>query len=197
VSDLWEFINGVGLPVMAMQSDHAWPATLHRFVGLGGYTAAVFVLGYLTARARWAALLETANASSSPAIGAVNAARKCDNILAEIRQGLDTHSNSTRRLNEQLDSSDRNQICDQAKETRDENSRFQEFLDDRCSQLEQHSERRDGTLSTFIKSMAGHRRRASDLNVVLAKFKDRDQFESAISPLRDCIRDLQDHNKRL
>jgi diguanylate cyclase (GGDEF)-like protein len=196
VSGLWEFINGATDSMWTVRSDNVWQDILYRFVGLGSYTGAVFGLGYVTARARWAALVEAANASS-PEIGAVNAARECDNILAEIRQGLDTHSDSTRRLNEQLDSSDLDQICDQAKETRDENSHCQEFLDDRCSKLEQHSEPRDGTLKTFIKSMAGHRRRASDLDFVLAKFEDRDQFGSAISPLRDCIRDLQDHNKRL
>jgi diguanylate cyclase len=60
-----------------------------------------------------------------------------------------------------------------------------------------HSETRGGTLKKIMKSVAGHRRRASDLDVVLARFEDRDQFESAISPLRECIRTLQDHNKRL
>ena len=32
---------------------------------------------------------------------------------------------------------------------------------------------------------------------MLAKFEDPTQIETAISPLRDCIRDLEDHNKRL
>lgn len=194
MSDLWEFINGAGQSVLAVQSAGVWQGLLNRFIGLGGYTVAVFILGYLTARARWSALLESANASS---LGADDAALACDNLLAEIRQELDSHSASTRRLNEQLDSPDRDQICDQAKVTRTENTEFQQFLDERCEQLEQHSERRGGTLKKFIQNIAGHRRRASELDVVLARFEDQDQIESAISPLRECIRDLQDHNKRL
>ena len=197
MSDLWELINGAGQPLLAVESHDVWPDLLNRFVGLGCYTAAVFVFGYLTARARWAARLESQRASSSQESDATNAALACDRILAEIRQEIDTHSDSTRRLDEQLDSSDRDLICDQAKVARTENSEFQQFLDDRCSQLELHSEQRGGTLKTFIKSIAGHRRRAGDLDTVLAKLEDRDQFESAISPLRECIRDLQDHNKRL
>ena len=184
-------------PLLAWESHFAWPDLLTRFGGLGCYTAAVFVLGYLTARARWAARLESQRTSSSQNSDAADAALACDRILAEIRQEIDTHSDSTRRLDEQLDTSDPDLICDQAKVTRTENSEFQQFLDDRCSQLELHSEQRGGTLKTFIKSIAGHRRRAGDLDVVLAKLEDRDQFESAISPLRECIRDLQNHNKRL
>jgi diguanylate cyclase len=197
VSDLWELINGAGQPLLAVESHYAWSDLLNRFVGLGFYTAAVFVFGYLTARTRWAARLESQRASSNQESDATNAAQACDKILAEIRQEIDTHSDSTRRLDEQLDTSDRDLICDQARVARTENSEFQQFLDDRCSQLELHSEQRGGTLKTFIKSIAGHRRRAGDLDAVLAKFEDRDQFESAISPLRECIRDLQDHNKRL
>ncbi|MFT5322480.1 MAG: hypothetical protein ACI8P0_000315, partial [Planctomycetaceae bacterium] len=194
MSDFWELINVAGQPV---ESYFAWPDLLNRFVGLGCYTGAVFVFGYLTARARWAARFESKRASSSLESDTTNAALACDRILAEIRQEIDTHSDSTRQLDEQLDSSDRDLICDQAKVARTENSEFQQFLDDRCSQLELHSEQRGGTLKTFIKSIAGHRRRADDLDAVLAKLEDRDQFESAISPLRECIRDLQDHNKRL
>jgi len=197
VSDLWEFINRTGQPMFAVESNYGWHDLLHRFVGLGGYTAAVFIFGYMTARARWAARLNSQTPSTSHNTDAANAALACDKILAEIRQEIDTHSDSTRRLNEQLGSSDRDQICDQAKATRNENTEFQQFLDDRCSQLEVHSKTRGGTLKTFIKSVAGHRRRAGDLDVVLARFEDQDQFESAISPLRECIRDLQDHNKRL
>lgn len=195
--DLWELINGAGQPLLAVERYFAWSDLLNRFVGLGAYTAAVFVFGYLTARARWAARLESQRASSSQESDATNAALACDRILAEIRQEIDTHSDSTRRLDEQLDSSDHDLICGHAKVARTENSEFQQFLDDRCSQLELHSEQRGGTLKKFIKSIAGHRRRADDLDAVLAKLEDRDQFESAISPLRECIRDLQDHNKRL
>lgn len=197
MSDLWELFNSTGQPQSAVESHFAWPDLLTRFVGLGFYTAAIFVFGYLTARARWAAKLESQRDSPSQESDTTNAALACDRILAEIRQEIETHADSTRRLDEQLDTSDRDLICDKAKVARTENSEFQRFLDDRCSQLELHSEQRGGTLKTFIKSIAGHRRRADDLDVVLAKLEDRDQFESAISPLRECIRDLQHHNKRL
>lgn len=197
MSEFWEFIYGAGHPVIAVESGSAWQGLINRFIGLGGYTTAVFVLGYMTARARGAARLKSQTALTTQETDPAKAAQACDRILAEIRQGIDTHSDSTRQLNEQLDSSDRDRICDQAKATRDENTEFQQFLDDRCSQLKLHSENGGGTLKKFMKSVAGHRRRASDLDVVLARFEDQDQFESAISPLRECIRDLQDHNKRL
>jgi diguanylate cyclase len=195
VFDFREIFNGATQPVLL--ADYLWRDALHSFAGLAVYTAAVFVLGYLTARARWAALRDTNKASSNRETDAANAARECDNLLAEIRQELDSHSDSARRLNEKLDSSDRDLICDQALETRAENSEFQQFLDDRCSKLKLHSQHRGGALKKFIKSMAGHRRRSGELDVVLARFENRDQFESAISPLRACIRDLQDHNRHL
>ncbi|NQV27495.1 MAG: GGDEF domain-containing protein [Rhodopirellula sp.] len=183
--------------MVAVQNDHVWLALFHSAVGLGAYTAAVFVLGYLTARARWKVVLETGKTSSTQTANKERLTLECSNLLAEIRQELDTHSDSARRLNEQLDSPDRDLICDQAKVTRTENSHFQEFLDDRCLRLKQHSKCRGSALKKFMKTLAGHRRRAGKLDVVLAKFEDRDQFESAISPLRECIRDLQNHNKRL
>ncbi len=195
--DFWDFINSAGQPVLAMESYFGWHDLVTRFVGLGSYTFAVFAIGYMTARARWAGRLNADGALSIRNEQAANAALACDKILAEIRQEIDTHSDATLRLNEQLDSSDRDRICDQAKTTRNENVEFQQFLDDRCSQLKLHSKSSGGTLKKFMKSVAGHRRRASDLDVVLARFEDRDEFESAISPLRECIRDLQDHNKRL
>jgi len=197
VSDFWDFIHHAGLPMVAVQNDHVWLALFHSAVGLGAYTAAVFVLGYLTARARWKVVLETGKTSSTQTANKERLTLECSNLLAEIRQELDTHSDSARRLNEQLDSPDRDLICDQAKVTRTENSHFQEFLDDRCLRLKQHSKCRGSALKKFMKTLAGHRRRAGKLDVVLAKFEDRDQFESAISPLRECIRDLQNHNKRL
>jgi diguanylate cyclase (GGDEF)-like protein len=197
VPDFWDVINSAGQPVLAMESNFGWHDLVTRFVGLGSYTFAVFVIGYMTARARWAGRLDADGALSIRNEQAANAALACDKILAEIRQEIDTHSDATLRLNEQLDSADRDRICDQAKTTRNENVEFQQFLDDRCSQLKLHSKSSGGTLKTFMKSVAGHRRRASDLDVVLARFEDRDEFESAISPLRECIRDLQDHNKRL
>lgn len=195
--DVWEFINRAGEPVLAMESDRAWAGLLSRFVGLGSFTAAVFFLGYMTARARFGSQTKSDAASSSREIEAAKAALACDRILAEIRQEIDSHSDSTRLLDEQLDSTDRDVICDQAKATRTENSEFQQFLDDRCSQLKLHSKNRGGTLKKLMTTVAGHRRRASELDVVLEMFEDRDQFESAISPLRACIRDLQNHNKRL
>lgn len=195
--DFWDFINIAGQPMLAMESNFGWHDLVTRFVGLGSYTFAVFVIGYMTARARWAGRLDADGALSIRNEQAANAALACDEILAEIRREIDTHSDATLRLNEQLDSSDRDRICDQAKTTRNENIEFQQFLDDRCSQLKIHSKSSGGTLKKFMKSVAGHRRRASDLDVVLARFEDRDEFESAISPLRECIRDLQDHNKRL
>lgn len=195
MSDFWEIFNDA--TQLLMSTDHLSRNALHSFTGLAVYTAAVFVLGYLTARARWAASRHTGVASSDRDTDAASAARECDNLLAEIRQELDSHSNSAQRLNEKLDSSDRDVICDQAMETRAENTEFQQFLDDRCSKLQMHSQRRGGALKKFIKSMAGHRQRSGELDVVLAKFENRDQFESAISPLRECIRDLQDHNRHL
>ena len=195
--DFWDFIKRAGQPVLVVESSFSLHDLVNRFVGLGSCLLAVFVIGYMTARARWAGRLDSAGALSIQNRQAANTALACDRILAEIRQEIDTHSDATLRLNVQIDSSDRDRICDQAKATRDENIEFQQFLDDRCSQLKLHLKTRGGTLKKFMESVAGHRRRASDLDVVLARFEDRDEFESAISPLRECIRDLQDHNKRL
>ncbi len=195
MSDFLEIFNGTTQP--ALSADHLWPGALHGVAGLGVYTAAVFVFGYLTARARWAALHDSVETASYRETEAADAARECDVLLAEIRQELDSHSDSARLLDEKLDSSDRDVICDQAMETRAENSEFQQFLDDRCSKLEVHSQHRGGALKYFITTLAGHRRRSDELEVVLARFENRDQFESAISPLRACIRDLQDHNRHL
>lgn len=155
MSDIWELINGGEQPLWTMESHYAWSDLLNRFVGLGSYTAAVFVFGYLMARARWAARFETQRTSSSQESDAVNAALACDRILAEIRQEIETHSDSPRRLDKQLDTSDRYLICDHAKVARTENSEFQQFLDDRCSQLELHSEQRGGTLKSLFKSIVG------------------------------------------
>lgn len=195
MSDFWEIFNDAMQTLMS--ADRLSRNALHSFAGLAIYTAAVFVLGYLAARARWAASRDTGGALSDRGVDATSTARECDDLLAEIRQELDSHSDSARRLNEKLDSSDRDVICEQAMETRAENSEFQRFLDDRCSKLKVYSQRRGGALKKFIKSLAGHRQRSGELDVVLARFENRDQFESAISPLRECIRDLQDHNRHL
>ncbi len=197
VSDFWEFIIRASESVLPIESNRAWGAVLSRFVGLGSFTAAVFFLGYMTARARFGSRTESHADSASEEIESAKAALACDRILVEIRQEIDSHSDSTRRLEEQLDSTDRDFICDQVKATRAENVEFQQFLDDRCTRLKRHSKIRGGTLKKFLKRVAGHRRRASDLDVVLERFEDRDQFESAISPLRNCIRDLQEHNRQL
>lgn len=170
---------------------------LWELVGGAAYTSAVFALGRLSANTDWAGLFETSGSTSSKSDDNSLSDSKCAGLLTEIRQELDTHTASTRRLNEQLDSADHESICDQAKATRDDNTHFQKFLDDRCSQLEQHSGKRGGDLSILLENLAGHRERAVELDGALAKLEDPEQLESAISPLRDCIRDLQDHNRRL
>ena len=191
MSDLWELISG------ATRNDYVLRDLLYRFIGLGGYTAAVFVFGYLTARARWAALLEAANGSSDAVKDAADFPVECDHLLMEIRQELDAHSDTAHQLNEQLNSSDHELIRGHAKAAREENQQFQEFLSDRCSQLERHSGNRGGTLKKFLQLLAGHRRRATELDGVLARFEDCEQLESAISPLRKCIQELQNDNRRL
>ncbi len=197
MADLWEIISVAGLSAVGVVGGDFPIPTLHRFVGLGVYSAAVFIIGYLTARARWAALLDAANSSPSITGSEVNLPVAYDDLLAEIGQQLDTHSESARRLDEQLDSTDHDLICDHARSARQENLDFQEFLRDRCVQLEHHPESRGVVLKRFIQNLAGHRRRASELDDVLARFENRDQFESAISPLRKCIQELQNHNRQL
>lgn len=170
---------------------------LWELIGGAAYSTAVFALGRLSANTDWSGLFDSSANQSSESSSESLSSSKCAGLLTEIRQELDTHTASTRRLNEQLDSDDPESICDQAKATRNDNSHFQKFLDDRCSQLEQHSGERGGDLSQLLQNLAGHRERAVELDGVLAKLEDPEQLESAISPLRDCIRDLQDHNRRL
>lgn len=172
-------------------------AELWELIGGAAYTSAVFALGRLSASTDWSGLFDSSGNRSTESPGELLSSSKCAGLLTEIRQELDTHTASTRRLNEQLDSDDPESICDQAKATRNDNSHFQKFLDDRCSQLEQHSGERGGDLNQLLQNLAGHRERAVELDGVLAKLEDPEQIESAISPLRDCIRDLQDHNRRL
>lgn len=197
MTDLWEFISSALQSMATFVDDGARTPSIRRFAGLAVYTAAVFVLGRLSSRVNWATRIASIVRASLQVTGAAGAATECDNLLDEIRQELATHSQSARELNEQLDSPDHDLIRDRAKETRQENSKFQQLLQDRCSQLERQQDTPGGTLKKFIQNLAGHRRRASELDGVLAKFEDRDQFGSAISPLRECIRDLQDHNQRL
>ena len=82
------------------------------------------MIGYMTRRGRWAGRLDSDGALSIRNEQAANTALACDRILAEIRQRIDTNSDATLRLNEQIDSSDRDRICDQAKAPRDENIEF-------------------------------------------------------------------------
>ena len=172
-------------------------AELWELIGGAGYTTAVFALGRLSSSVSWSTLFEAESKSLSKPSRSGKSSINCDGLLSEIRQELSTHSASTRRLNEKLDSSDHGMICDQAKATRTDNSQFQKFLDDRCSELEQHPDCRLGPVKKLLGNLAGHRKRADELDGVLAKFEEPGQMESAISPLRDCIRSLEDHNKRL
>lgn len=198
MTDLWEFISSALQSVATVVDDSARTPSMRRFAGLAAYTAAVFVLGRLSSRVNWATRFASIGKASSQATDAAGAvAAECDDLLDEIRQKLATHSQSAFELNEQLDSPDHDLIRDRAKATRQENSKFQQFLQDRCSQLERHQDSPGGVLKKFIQNLAGHRRRANDLDGVLAKFEDHDRFESAISPLRECIRNLQNHNHRL
>lgn len=170
---------------------------LWELIGGAAYTSAVFALGRLSTNTDWSGLFDLSGNRSSESSDESLSSSQCAGLLTEIRQELDSHSASTRRLNEQLDSADHESICDQAKATRNDNSHFQKFLDDRWSQLEQHSGDQGDDLSQLLRNLAGHRERAVELDGVLAKLEDPEQLESAISPLRDCIRDLQDHNRRL
>jgi diguanylate cyclase len=197
VTDFWEFISSALQSVVTVVDDGARSSSILRFAGLAAYTVAVFVLGRLSSRVNRATRLASIGKVSPQATNVAGAATDCDNLLDEIRQELVTHSQSARELNEQLDSPDHDLIRDRAKGTRKENSKFQQFLQNRCSQLERQQDSPGGTLKKFIQNLAGHRRRVSELDVVLAKFEDSDQFEAAISPLRECIRSLQDHNQRL
>ena len=170
-------------------------ADLLELVGGAGYTTAVFALGRLSSNVSWSTLFSTE--SKKTATGKAEADRNYDGLLTEIREELNSHSASTRRLNEQLNSDDHDLISDQAKATRSDNSQFQKFLDDRCSELEEHPDSRANAVKKLLGSLAGHRKRAGELDDVLARFEEPGQIESAISPLRDCIRSLEDHNKRL
>jgi diguanylate cyclase (GGDEF)-like protein len=172
-------------------------AYLWELIGGAGYTTAVFALGRLSSSVSWSTLFDTGSTSSSRQTATSGSGASCDGLLTEIRNELNTHSASTRRLNDQLDTADHDLIGDQAKTTRTNNSQFQKFLDDRCSELEQHPDSRRGTVQRLLGNLAGHRQRVNELDGVLAKFDEPAQIESAISPLRDCIRSLEDHNKRL
>ncbi|MFT5091858.1 MAG: diguanylate cyclase (GGDEF)-like protein [Porticoccaceae bacterium] len=171
-------------------------ADIWTLVGGAGYTAAVFAFGRLSSSFDWSTLFGTGSKKAVPQKSTKDSRGAAAGLLSEIKQELDTHSASTRRLNEQLDSADHDLICDQAKATRTDNSEFQKFLDDRCSELERLLDSR-GSVKKLLGNLAGHRKRANELDGVLEKFEDPAQIESAISPLRDCIRDLEDHNKRL
>lgn len=172
-------------------------AELWELIGGAGYTTAVFALGRLSSNVSWSTVFDSGSKQLSNESLAAASVGNCDRLLTEIRQELDSHSASTRRLNEQLDSEDHDQIRNQAKATRTDNSQFQKFLDDRCSELEEHHGRRGDALKTLLHNLAGHRQRADELDGVLAKCEEPGQLELAITPLRDCIRDLEDHNKRL
>jgi diguanylate cyclase len=172
-------------------------AELWELVGGAGYTAAVFAFGRLSSSVNWSTLFDAGSKDTSKIPTKPGSAVNCDGLLTEIRQELSSHSASTRRLNDQLHSDDHDLICDQAKATRTDNSEFQKFLDDRCSELEKHPDSRGSAVKDLLGNLAGHRQRADQLDGMLAKFEEPEQIESAISPLRDCIKDLEDHNKRL
>ncbi len=172
-------------------------AELWQLIGGAGYTTAVFALGRLSSSVSWSTLFDSVAKKSSSQSSQPAAVGTSDGLLTEIKRELHTHSASTRRLNEKLDSADHDLICSQAAETRTDNSEFQKFLDDRCSALEQHPDSRGNAVKKLLGKLAGHRERANELEGALAKFEDPTQIESAISPLQNCIRDLEDHNKRL
>ncbi len=170
---------------------------LWQLIGGAGYTTAVFALGRFSSNVGWSTLFESGLHRQGRSTAKPNATPNCERLLTEIKQELDTHSTSTQRLNDHLNSTDHDLISDKTKATRIDNSQFQKFLSSRCSQLEKHSESRGGAFEKLLGNLAGHRKRADELDGVLAKFENPTQIESAISPLRDCIRDLEDHNKRL
>lgn len=197
MSDLLETINIAGQAILAEEGANLWTSELRQIIGLAGYTASVFALGQLTARINWSAQVKRfSNPATRPQI-ASDSVVACDDLLTEIKIQLDSHSDSTRRLNEHLESSDHDVIRDQAKATREENSQFKTFLDDRCIQLESHAENLRGALKRVLQGLAGHRERASELDDVLAKFEDCNEIESAITPLRECIQKLHSDNQRL
>lgn len=197
MSDLFEFINVSGLPLLAEEGTSVFGSAVRQYIGLAGYTVSVFALGQLTARINWSEQVKKLSRQSSvtPSVNRINVA--CDDLLTEIKVQLDSHTNSARLLNEQLDSPDHDLIRTRAKATREENSEFQTFLDDRCNQLESHAESLRGALKKVMQGLAGHRERASELDGALAKFEDCEQIELAISPLRECIEKLQSDNERL
>lgn len=172
-------------------------ADIWALLGGVGYTAAVFAIGRLSSSVNWSTLFESDSKGSRTTTASSGLAINCDGLLSEIRQELSSHSASTQRLTDKLNSADHDVISDQARVTRTDNSKFQRFLDDRCSELEKLSGKRGGAVKDLLGNLAGHRQRANELDGVLEKFEDPSQIESAISPLRDCIRDLEDHNKRL
>jgi diguanylate cyclase (GGDEF)-like protein len=172
-------------------------AELWQLIGGAGYTTAVFALGRLSSSISWSTLFDSAAEKTSSQSSKPTAFGTPDGLLTEIKRELNTHSASTRLLTEKLDSADHDVISSQAAATRTDNSQFQKFLSDRCSELEKHPGSRAGAVKKLLGNLAGHRRRANELDGVLAKFEDPTQIESAISPLRDCIRSLEDHNKRL
>lgn len=201
VADFWEFISGTGQTIVTFVPGDGSPDTLRRAVSWIAYTAFVFCAGRLSTRMSLGSLLRSlchptddrSSGTSSPA----DARRDCDNLLAEIGAGLAVHSRSAKRLNEQIESNDHDLIRDCARETRSENVEFQEFLRDRCSQLEEHSAIDDRRLPRFIKSLSGHSQQASKLDDVLALLDDDDEIETALAPLRECIEQLIDDNRRL
>ena len=172
-------------------------ADLWTMIGGVGYTAAVFAIGRLSSSFDWSSLSDAGSKNTVPQKSKNDSRGAAAGLLSEIRQELNSHSASTRRLNEQLNSNDHELICDQARATRTDNSEFRRFLDDRCSQLEELHDSRGGMIGKVLGNLAGHRERASELDGVLARFEHPTQIETAISPLQDCIRNLEDHNKRL
>tara|TARA_R110002072_G_scaffold302710_2_gene487548 strand:- start:27837 stop:28973 length:1137 start_codon:yes stop_codon:yes gene_type:complete len=172
-------------------------AGLWELMGGAGYTAAVFALGRLSSGVSWSTLFESESKTLCTSALTDSSGLIREGLLSEIRQELSTHSASTQRLTEKLNSADHDVISDQARATRTDNSQFQKFLDDRCAELEKLSGNRGSAVKKLLGNLAGHRERASELDSVLEKFEDPSQIESAILPLRDCIRDLEDHNKRL
>ena len=104
-------------------------ADLWTMAGGVGYTAAVFAIGRLSASFDWSTLFDADSKKAAPQKPKKDSRGAAAGLLSEIKQELDTHSASTRRLNEQLDSADHDLICDQAKATRTDNTEFQKFLD--------------------------------------------------------------------
>jgi hypothetical protein len=137
-------------------------ADILTLAGGAGYTAAVFAIGRLSSSFDWSTLFDTDSKKAVLQKSKKDSRGAAAGLLSEIKQELDTHSASTRRLNEQLDSADHDLICDQAKATRTDNSEFQKFLADRCSQLEKLQDSRGGAIGQVLGKLAGHRERASE-----------------------------------